>query len=377
MAGYEAGEEIFGGANLHKLTNEQQEVVDASGRRERIKVFALAGTGKTSTLKAIAELYSRQRMLYLAFNKAIAEEAKRKFPHNVEVRTVHGLAYTHLGRFYADRLSRLEYFEIAQAMGLPVRSVFERIRHFQAFLNSDCPLGRWDISVFLSRRLVKDAELVADFILKLFQTQKEGDLQVDHAFYLKDFELNFKSFGIEGAYDVVLLDEGQDVNPVIMSIFEKFRARKVMVGDRHQKIYGFRGAVNAIVGFAADETLYLTRTFRFHGREQVQAVNDILFHLKCEDNLLRPVVTDKNGDRPTGCMITRTNGKLIETLLENQSLKTARNPSQYFQRFFNIFDRKIRIADEEDRETSFASYLRGLKDMAETVGDLDLLLSFL
>ena len=231
------------------------DVVDALDRRERIKVYALAGTGKTTTLKAIAELHPDQKMLYMAFNKAIADEAKGKFPPNVEVRTVHSLAYAHLGRFYRDRLSRLDYFEIAEALGMPVKAVFEQIHHFQAFLNSDCPLDRSELRALVGRRLVmRTRTRLADFILQLFHTLKHGRLQVDHSFYLKDFQLNFKSFGLAGAYDVVLLDEGQDVNPVILSIFEQFQARKIMVGDKHQKIYGFRGAINAIEEFKADET---------------------------------------------------------------------------------------------------------------------------
>lgn len=361
---------------MTNLTNEQQDVVAALDRRERLKVYALAGTGKTTTLKAIAELYPDLKMLYMAFNKAIADEARGKFPANVEVRTVHSLAYTHLGRVYADRLSRLDYYEIGEALGMQVKTVFEWIRHFQSFLNSACPLERSKISAFLYRQQIFAApDSVADFIIRLFHALKNERLQVDHSFYLKDFELNFKSFGLSGAYDVVLLDEGQDVNPVILSIFEKFQARKIMVGDKHQKIYGFRGAVNAIEEFAADETLYLTKTFRFHGQEQVQAVNDILFHLKCENNLLRPMDTGSDGVRLTGCVITRTNSKLIETLLENPSLKTVRKPSQYFERFFNIFSRKIKIPDKEGVRPSFGSYLRDLEEMAETVGDLDLVTS--
>jgi len=361
---------------LYTLTNEQREVVAALQHRERLKVYALAGTGKTATLKAIAELHPDLKMLYLAFNKAIADEARGKFPPNVEVRTVHSLAYVHLGRFYRDRLSRLDYFEIAGALGMPVKAVFEYIHHFQAFLNSGCALDRGEIAVLVSRQGARGhLDRIADFILRLFNALKDGRLQVDHSFYLKDFQLNFNSFGVAGAYDVVLLDEGQDVNPVILSIFEQFHARKIMVGDRHQKIYGFRGAVNAIEEFKADETLYLTRTFRFHGRDQVQAVNDLLYHLKCENNLLLPHASDRKEGRPTGCVITRSNGKLIEILLENPDLKTVRHPKQYFERFFNVFDRKVRVADDDAVQTTFGSYLGSLEDMAETVGDLDLLTS--
>ena len=73
---------------MQNLTNEQRDVVAALDRRKRIKVYALAGTGKTTTLKAIAELHPKLRMLYLAFNKAIADEARGKFRSNVEVRTL-------------------------------------------------------------------------------------------------------------------------------------------------------------------------------------------------------------------------------------------------------------------------------------------------
>lgn len=360
---------------MHNLTNEQQEVVEALDRRERIKVFALAGTGKTSTLKAIAELHPNRKMLYMAFNKAIADEAKGKFPRNVEVRTVHSLAYAHLGKVYRDRLSRLDYYEIAGALGVPVKAVFEQIQYFQAFMNSGCLLDRSEIAHLVGGNGCADPGRVASFIIQLFHTLKNGNLQVDHSFYLKDFQLNFNSFGLSGAYDVVLLDEGQDVNPVILSIFEQFRARKVMVGDKHQKIYGFRGAINAIEDFVADETLYLTRTFRFNGQEQVQAVNELLFHLKCEDNLMRPVATNRNSGKSTACVITRSNSKLIETLLETPSLKTVRHPRQYFDRFFNVFARKIRVPDTDDRQMTFGSYMRCLEDMAETVADIDLLSS--
>ena len=125
---------------MQNLTNEQRDVVAALDCRERIEVYALAGTGKTSTLKAIAELHPDRKMLYLAFNRAIADEARGKFPPNVEVRTVHSLAYTHLGRFYRDRLSRLDCFEIAGALGVAVKAAFEQIHCFQAFLNSGCSL---------------------------------------------------------------------------------------------------------------------------------------------------------------------------------------------------------------------------------------------
>ena len=66
-----------------QYTDEQKKIIDAVAKFDSIKVYALAGAGKTTTLRAIAEHYSNLRMLYLAFNRAIADEAKEKFPFNV------------------------------------------------------------------------------------------------------------------------------------------------------------------------------------------------------------------------------------------------------------------------------------------------------
>lgn len=354
------------------LTYEQRAVVDALRRSNRIKVFALAGTGKTTTLRAIAKKFPHLKMLYLAFNRAIAEKAKGKFPPNVEVKTVHSLAHGHTGKPYGNRLSQLDYFEIADALWLPVEYVFANIKHFRAFLNSSCPLDRSKITDLIRPICSTDPAQVADFILELFNTLKtSSSMHIDHAFYLKDFQLNFQSFGLEEAYDAVLLDEGQDVNPVILSIFEQFKSRKVMVGDRHQKIYGFNGAINALEEFHADETLFLTHTFRFRGRDQVMTVNDLLFHLKCENNLIEPVGVDQNGDHHMSCVITRTNGKLLETLLENPGLKTVRHPKEHFSRIFDLYARKIKVLDTGVR--TFSAYLGALEEMGEIVGDHDLL----
>ena len=76
-----------------KLTQEQQHVIDALENTDRLVVQAFAGTGKTTTLEAIARAYADWHILYLAFNRSVAEKARRRFPRNVDVFTTHGLAY--------------------------------------------------------------------------------------------------------------------------------------------------------------------------------------------------------------------------------------------------------------------------------------------
>ena len=47
-------------------------------------------------------------------------------------------------------------------------------------------------------------------------------------------------------YDVLLWDEAQDMNPAMLDVFLKQFKPKLVVGDSHQQIYRFRGAVDAL-----------------------------------------------------------------------------------------------------------------------------------
>ena len=78
------------------LTDEQHAICQAANDLDvgsSLKIQAFAGTGKTTTLAAIAESLARRKFLYLVFNRAAADEAERKMPSNVMVRTAHALAF--------------------------------------------------------------------------------------------------------------------------------------------------------------------------------------------------------------------------------------------------------------------------------------------
>ena len=60
-----------------------------------------------------------------------------------------------------------------------------------------------------------------------------------------------------------MMDEGQDMNPTILDIFNKQDINKIIVGDPNQQIYAFRGAVNALGSVEATQTYHLTQSFRF------------------------------------------------------------------------------------------------------------------
>ena len=87
-----------------KPTAEQHAVVEAVLGGGDLKIKAYAGAGKTSTLRLIADHLAGNRGSYLAFNKEIAEHARRGFPSNVSARTVHSLAYASVAPALTARL---------------------------------------------------------------------------------------------------------------------------------------------------------------------------------------------------------------------------------------------------------------------------------
>jgi superfamily II DNA or RNA helicase len=61
------------------LTEEQHTICQAAGDlavRSSLKIQAFAGTGKTTTLAAIAKSLPQRKFIYLVFNRAAADEAQ-------------------------------------------------------------------------------------------------------------------------------------------------------------------------------------------------------------------------------------------------------------------------------------------------------------
>jgi hypothetical protein len=103
----------------YPLTPEQARAVELFSTGDHLAIEAGAGTGKTSTLIAIAKSTSK-RGQYIAFNRAIVEDAKTKMPENVSARTAHSLAFAAVGKRYSKRLPtvRMRGDVIARRLGI-------------------------------------------------------------------------------------------------------------------------------------------------------------------------------------------------------------------------------------------------------------------
>jgi hypothetical protein len=102
-----------------------------------------------------------------------------------------------------------------------------------------------------------------------------------HDFYLKVFHRDGDFYKALNTFEMVLVDEGQDLSPIMLDALEHCRKRIIIVGDTHQQIYSFRYAIDAMKRFPFDEERDLTMSFRF-GRDIAEVASLLIQETKDE-----------------------------------------------------------------------------------------------
>lgn len=254
------------------LTDEQQAIVACPANT--IIVKAPAGSGKTSTLVHFAKARPRERMLYLAFNRAIKEEAARKFPSNVRCVTTHGLAYAFFGPVYKHKLGSPKPFHVAQRFNVSTQMGYTSLCTLNAWLVSADP-EMTDVHVIQGNAIPpRNFGAVLDVARKVWADMldvSKADIPMPHDGYLKLYQLSGQTINT----DRILFDEYQDSNPVTQAIVSAQRCRKVYIGDTRQAIYSFRGANDIMDQTTAEAEFSLTNSFRF-GEGVASLANAIL-----------------------------------------------------------------------------------------------------
>jgi hypothetical protein len=264
-------------------TPEQQAIVDAAGSGDNLKIKAYAGAGKTSTLRLVAHRLAPQRGTYLAFNREIAEHARRGFPDNVVARTVHSLAYASTPPALTSRVSLPAEppHELAARYGLSsveVPSVTGKALELTPFdlgrMVAD-GLGRFCRS---ASPVPEPAHIPVDEKINTGAAGwlRDGLLPSVSRMWMESTERNGRSAIMPDVYlkvwsqmdpridsDFILFDEAQDSDGVMLQILARqTHAQIIYVGDPYQQIYEWRGALNAMSQIDAPE-LALTESFRF------------------------------------------------------------------------------------------------------------------
>lgn len=317
-----------------QLTDEQLQIVGSNANL--LKVNAFAGTGKTSTLVKYAEARPKDRILYLAFNKAIQQEAQGKFPARVQAATSHALAFAKFGKRYADQLiGNLKANQVAEALDLSNRRKYTHhfamlagqqviqtlVRFFASADDSICVehVNMPPEAMTTIPYTADDVRLMTEELWAMMQDPANDRVGMLHDGYLKLFQMSRPTL----PYDIILFDEAQDANPCTLDIVTRHAGKKVFVGDQHQSIYLFRGAVNAMSEIRADEEFDLTGSFRF-GPKIAQTANALLYHLRGEKRKIRGLggkddLAPVDRSKPHA-VICRSNASVFDEAIVSMSL---------------------------------------------------------
>jgi superfamily I DNA/RNA helicase len=285
-----------------RLTDEQRAVIESDDRV--LKINAVAGSGKTTTLLEYAARRPNRRILYLVYNRSVADEVRLRVAqralHHVTVSTIHALAYryTNAHRFelehelnewrlldrYLPAVSRQS--KEGLLLGWLIKDVLNYYMNASDTGLDDSLLQRYAADsapqAHVADLLRSHGSELLETVRRVLSDMRSGRLPAVHDFYLKLFQFLPRPL----PYDAILVDEAQDTSGVMLSVVARQPAIQVYVGDTFQQIYGFRYAVNSLERINAPD-YRLSRTFRFgdglarHLSAKLNAAYSLLGDGKC------------------------------------------------------------------------------------------------
>ncbi|EHA1082454.1 AAA family ATPase [Photobacterium damselae] len=334
--------------NGYNLTPEQNVIVELAINDLNIKGEAGAGSGKTSTLKAVDKYKSKmgKRAYYICFNKALEQEAKGSFSKFVNVTTANALAYKHIctqdtnwklklnRRILTDEV--IKYAQVDRNR-IPLLKILDVSKAITKTVDNFCSSASSELSaVHVCDEVLKihnkdskknehgigKLEFI-DYIVKhsnLFLKpffDNNSDCPATHSAYLKKWQLSKPIINT----DYIMYDEGQDANPVILSVILQQKCQKIICGDRYQSIYAFNNAVNAM-DLVPYVSCPIQTSFRY-SQELADLANKIIrlipiksdFHLIGKGHKTEIIKASKYNQSERAMIIARTNATLFELML--------------------------------------------------------------
>lgn len=205
-----------------------------------LMVEAVAGSGKTTTIvESLKRIDRTANVLFVAFNKHIAEELKSRVGQgNVTCSTLNAYGWRACRSAWpAARLDASKTDSIVRELAPNRRS---------------WPLAR--MVGLMKATGVMDTNLLAEKYDVELPAEREEFLALLKAVWAEslhrtavlDFDdqifMPVKRMLEVPTYDVVMVDESQDLSPVQARLVLRAGRRVIAVGDSRQAIYGFRGA---------------------------------------------------------------------------------------------------------------------------------------
>lgn len=274
-------------------TDEQSSILDfIRSSTSNLMIRALAGTGKSATLKMVDAATLHRPCLYLVFNKnnAVAAEKSGEFSSSTTIRTFNSLGH----RIWADYCSKKVVFSPRKINDI-FRAIVEdedRSTATEYWLNYDSVCAGVNLARaigYIPDAHSREGKRICNFTMLaglLDENPNETTRYLIDRILLESIRQAYSGIidfpdqcympalfgGFYPRFPLNLIDEYQDLSPVQHVMVEKLTkgGRLIGVGDEAQSIYGFRGAKAGGMAQAIDkfemEVMPLSISFRCPSR---------------------------------------------------------------------------------------------------------------
>ena len=219
-------------------------------------ISATAGSGKTTTIVNALELIPKSSsVIFLAFNKSIVTELRKKVPSHVDVSTLHSVGFAALRHTYKrvnieDRkvhnylkISSQTWAELDDMEDEEKTLYIARVKRLIDLARVNLITDPMLLDEIADKHNVEvlngESTKAIQSLIGLNKINREIDFT--DMIYLP----NVYNLKMPKTYDWVLVDECQDLNVAQQELIQMLmhrNSRFVAVGDPNQAIYGFAGA---------------------------------------------------------------------------------------------------------------------------------------
>ena len=272
------------------------------------KILGPPGTGNTTRLLKYVKTFLKlgtplDKIGYFAFTKKAANEAKNRmldsFPDLTEkklkhFRTLHSLAFWKLGMKKSEVMQDEHYEDIGRELGIEV-TVYSEGEEKTGFVDSDSEYFN-----IINAARIKEVSVDDEYNTGMYSYDLDKNLlfilrdELDNykkSFYLKDYTDMIEKFIVSELcpkYDVVFIDEAQDLSPIQWKMFDLLKKNSkhvILAGDDDQAIYGWAGADVKRFQQEPAKEIVLPQSYRVP--KQVQHIADNILSRIPEDRRIK------------------------------------------------------------------------------------------
>lgn len=313
-------------------------------------VEAVAGSGKTTTIvQALSYTSPKDRVAFLAFNKHIADELKKRqnlgqIPEHVHVSTLHSLGFSILKKLEEkpevdrDKVSEIMdvFWPVSRKSGV---DPLARVKHkeLRSKMRSVVALSKATLVNYDDQNAVLEMcerygieidEQGYDVVARLSEVMEacKNNLEIidfDDMIWLPLVNKRLKNHFDK--FDILFVDECQDLNKAqiefVLNSLQPGVGRIIAVGDRKQSLYGFRGAdteaIPRMIEMLNAKTLPLSISYR-NPTSVIEAAKELVPQIEAWENAKEgEVATMKypefmNQVKTGDMVVCRTNAPLVQ-----------------------------------------------------------------